>query len=41
MLILTLSKKELLNISREKEKLILNIGGIRNLGGLPDIVNCF
>jgi len=36
-----LSKKELLNISREKEKLDLNIGGIRNLGGLPDIIIVF
>jgi len=36
-----LSKKELLNISREKEKLDLNIGGIRNLGGIPDIVVVF
>ena len=36
-----LSKKELLNISREKEKLNLNIGGIRNLGGLPDVVLVF
>ena len=38
---INLSKKELLNISREKEKLNLNIGGIRNLGGLPDIVVVF
>ena len=38
---INLSKKELLNISREKEKLDLNIGGIRNLGGLPDIVVVF
>lgn len=36
-----LSKKELLNISREKDKLILNIGGIRNLGGKPDILIVF
>ena len=34
-------KKELLNISREKEKLDLNIGGIRNLGGIPDIIVVF
>ena len=36
-----LSKKELLNLSREKEKLILNIGGIRNLGGVPDLLLAF
>ena len=36
-----LSKKELLNLSREKEKLDLNIGGIRNLGGIPDILIVF
>ena len=38
---INLSKKELLNIGREKDKLNLNIGGIRNLGGLPDIVIVF
>ena len=36
-----LSKKELLNLSREKDKLISNIGGIRTLGGRPDIVLVF
>ena len=36
-----LSKKELLNLSREKDKLISNIGGIRTLGGKPDIVLVF
>ena len=36
-----LSKKELLNISREKDKLNLNLGGIRNLGGIPDIIVVF
>ena len=36
-----LSKKELLNISREKEKLDLNIGGIRHLGGIPNILVVF
>ena len=36
-----LSKKELLNISREKEKLDLTIGGIRTLGGIPDIIIVF
>ncbi len=36
-----LSKKELLDISREKQKLELNIGGIRNLNGKPDLVVIF
>ena len=35
------SKKELLNMSREKDKLELNIGGIKNLGGVPDIIVVF
>ncbi len=33
-----LSKKELLDISREKEKLDLNIGGVRRLNGKPDLL---
>ena len=37
----SLSKKELLDLSREKEKLVSNIGGIRNLGGKPDILIIF
>jgi small subunit ribosomal protein S2 len=37
----SLSKKELLNISREKDKLISNIGGIRTLVGKPDILIVF
>ena len=36
-----LSKKELLDISREKQKLELNIGGIRNLNGKPDLIVIF
>jgi len=36
-----LSKKELLNLSREKDKLLSNIGGIRNLGGKPDALIVF
>ena len=36
-----LSKKELLDISREKQKLQLNIGGIRKLNGKPDLVVIF
>ena len=35
------SKKELLNLSRERDKLISNIGGIRSLGGKPDILIVF
>ena len=36
-----LSKKELLDLSREKQKLDLNIGGIRNLNGKPDLLVIF
>jgi len=36
-----LSKKELLDLSREKDKLLNNIGGIRNLGGRPDLLVIF
>ncbi len=36
-----LSKKELLDISREKQKLELNIGGIRALNGAPDLLIVF
>ncbi len=36
-----LSKKELLDISREKQKLELNIGGIRSLNGKPDLLIVF
>jgi len=36
-----LSKKELLDLSRERDKLLSNIGGIRNLGGKPDILVIF
>ncbi len=36
-----LSKKELLDISREKQKLDINIGGIRNLNGKPDLLIIF
>ncbi len=36
-----LSKKELLDISREKLKLELNIGGIRTLNGKPDLLVVF
>ena len=36
-----LSKKELLDLSREKDKLVSNIGGIRNLDGKPDLLVIF
>ena len=36
-----LSKKELLDISREKQKLDLNIGGIRTMNGKPDLLIVF
>ena len=36
-----LSKKELLDLSREKDKLMSNIGGIRNLDGKPDLIVIF
>ena len=36
-----LSKKELLDISREKQKLDLNIGGIRQMNGKPDLLVIF
>ena len=36
-----LSKKELLNFSRDRDKLISNIGGIRSLGGMPNILVVF
>jgi small subunit ribosomal protein S2 len=31
-----LTKKEVLNLTREKEKLEDSVGGIKNMGGLPD-----
>src|SRR3990167_2691359 len=31
-----LTKKEILGLSREKDKLLYNLGGIKNMGGLPD-----
>ena len=33
-----LTKKELLNLNREKEKLDTSIGGIKDMGGLPDLI---
>ena len=37
----SLSKKELLDMSREKQKLELNIGGIRKMNGKPDLLVIF
>lgn len=36
-----LTKKELLNLNREKDKLELTLGGIKEMGGLPDIMVVF
>ena len=36
-----LSKKELLELSRERDKLISNLGGIKNLDGKPDLIVIF
>lgn len=33
-----LTKKELLQLSRQKEKLELTLGGIKDMGGLPDLI---
>lgn len=33
-----LTKKEVLQLSRERDKLELSLGGIRDLGGIPDIM---
>ena len=37
----SVSKKELLERSREKDKLHLNLGGIKNLNGKPDLIVIF
>lgn len=31
-----LTKKEILNLDREKDKLLISLGGIKNMGGIPD-----
>lgn len=31
-----LTKKEILNLEREKDKLVNSLGGIKNMGGIPD-----
>ena len=33
-----LTKKEVLQLTRERDKLDLSLGGIRDMGGLPDII---
>ncbi len=33
-----LTKKEVLNLTREREKLELSLGGIRDMGGIPDVM---
>ncbi len=37
----SISKKELLDITREKDKLEINIGGIKKLKGKPDLIIIF
>ena len=31
-----LTKKEILDLTREKDKLTISLGGIKNMGGIPD-----
>ncbi|HVE44810.1 MAG TPA: 30S ribosomal protein S2 [Gammaproteobacteria bacterium] len=31
-----LTKKEILGLTREKDKLLISLGGIKNMGGIPD-----
>ncbi len=33
-----LTKKEVLNLTRERDKLNLSLGGIRDMGGIPDVM---
>ena len=33
-----LTKKEILNLTRERDKLELSLGGIRDMGGVPDVM---
>ncbi|WP_435417960.1 30S ribosomal protein S2 [Parerythrobacter aurantius] len=33
-----LTKKEVLNLTRERDKLTLSLGGIRDMGGVPDVM---
>ena len=34
----TFTKKEILNFQRKKDKLELALGGIKNMGGVPDVI---
>lgn len=36
--LLGMTKKEILNLMREKEKLVANLSGIKNMGSLPDVL---
>ena len=40
-IISTFAKKERLNLQRKKDKLDLSLGGIKNMGGLPDAIVIF
>lgn len=33
-----LTKKEVLNLGRERDKLLISLGGIKNMGGIPDAI---
>ncbi len=37
----TFTKKEILNFSRKRDKLELALGGIKNMGGIPDVIVIF
>ena len=37
----TFTKKEILNFSRKRDKLELALGGIKNMGGVPDVIVIF
>ena len=37
----TFTKKEVLNFQRKKDKLELALGGIKNMGGIPDVIVIF
>ena len=37
----TFTKKEILNFQRKKDKLELALGGIKNMGGIPDVIVIF
>jgi small subunit ribosomal protein S2 len=33
-----LTKKEILGLTRERDKLMISLGGIKNMGGIPDVL---